>query len=290
MSESQDASTHHRHFAVRCFNAVWELLDLERRDEAQIEEMIHLAHASLWHWRQSPDCTPRNESVGLWQLARVYAVAGRAEEARRYALLCLGVGAEADLPPFYVGFAYEAAARAEMALGDRGAAGEHLALAASCAAAVDAADDRSLLEADLEELRAELAGSAGSEGDSGVPWGARKVALAEKLCEFDSLWDPKVIAELNAQEVKLAKVKGDFDWHHHAAEDELFLVLQGRLRLEFRDRVEVLEEGELMVVPRGVEHRPGAESETHILLFEPATTLNTGNLRNRRTVLDPERL
>jgi mannose-6-phosphate isomerase-like protein (cupin superfamily) len=288
MSDPQDASVHHRHFAVQCFNAVWPLLDLAQRDETQVEEMIHLAHASLWHWRQSPDCTPLNESVGLWQLARVYAVADQAAQARHYASLCERVGAKAELPAFYVGYSHEAAARAETALGDYEAAREHLSSAASCAAAVEEDDDRAVLEADLDELRAGLAEAAPGGGEGGGEM--RKVKLVEKLREFDTLWDPKVVAELNGQEVKLAKVKGQFDWHHHADEDELFLVLHGRLRIELREGVEVLEEGELMVVPRGVEHRPVAETEAHILLFEPATTLNTGNLRNERTVASPQRL
>lgn len=114
-----------------------------------------------------------------------------------------------------------------------------------------------------------------------------KVNLAEKLSLFDELWSPKVVAELNGQQVRLVKVKGEFVWHHHDDEDELFLVLRGRLKMELRDRDAWLEEGELLVVPRGVEHRPVAEEEVHLLLFEPATTLNTGNVRNERTVEQP---
>jgi mannose-6-phosphate isomerase-like protein (cupin superfamily) len=112
----------------------------------------------------------------------------------------------------------------------------------------------------------------------------KKINLTEKLSQFHDHWSPKVVGELNGQHVKLAKIKGAFVWHHHEDEDELFLVLRGRMKLEFRDRVVELAEGECFIVPRGVEHRPAAEEETHLLVFEPATTLNTGNVRNDRTV------
>jgi len=117
-----------------------------------------------------------------------------------------------------------------------------------------------------------------------------KINLADKLSQFDEHWSPRIVAELNGQHVKLAKVKGEFEWHHHEDEDELFHVLKGRLTIEFRDRSVELGPGECLVVPRGVEHRPVAEQETHILMFEPASTLNTGNVRSERTVEDPERL
>ena len=116
-----------------------------------------------------------------------------------------------------------------------------------------------------------------------------RVNLSEKLALFRELWSPRIVAELNGQQVKVAKLEGEFVWHHHEHEDELFLVLAGTLRIEFRDRVVTLEEGELCVVPRGVEHRPVAEREAHVLLFEPATTLNTGNVRDERTREDLER-
>jgi mannose-6-phosphate isomerase-like protein (cupin superfamily) len=96
-------------------------------------------------------------------------------------------------------------------------------------------------------------------------------------------WSPKIAGELNGQQVKLVKFLGPFVWHHHDNEDELFFVVKGRFRMEFRDRQVWLEEGEFLVVPRGVEHRPVAEEETEVLLFEPASTLNTGNVRNERT-------
>ncbi len=104
-----------------------------------------------------------------------------------------------------------------------------------------------------------------------------RINLAEKLALFSSHWDPKIIAELNGQHVKLAKIQGEFVWHHHEHEDELFLVLRGGFRMEYRDRTVELREGDMVVVPRGVEHRPVAEHECSILLFEPASTVNTGN-------------
>lgn len=112
-----------------------------------------------------------------------------------------------------------------------------------------------------------------------------KINLAQKLALFTEHWSPKIVARLNGQEVRLAKILGAFDFHHHADADELFLCVAGRFRLEFRDQPSVeLLPGELFVVPRGVEHRPVAdEGEAHILLFEPAGTLNTGNLQNERT-------
>ncbi|HUX75307.1 MAG TPA: cupin domain-containing protein [Anaerolineae bacterium] len=117
-----------------------------------------------------------------------------------------------------------------------------------------------------------------------------KVNLAQKLSTFDDLWAPKIIAELNGQAVKLAKLQGEFIWHHHDVEDELFLVVKGRLLIQFRDRDVLLEEGDLIVVPAGVEHKPVAEEEAHVLLFEPQTTLNTGNVQDKRTITEVERI
>jgi mannose-6-phosphate isomerase-like protein (cupin superfamily) len=110
-----------------------------------------------------------------------------------------------------------------------------------------------------------------------------KINIREKLTHFSDYWNPKILAELNGQHVKAVKLKGEFVWHHHYHEDELFLVVKGRLKMEFRDKIVVLDEGEFIVVPRMVEHRPVAEGEVHILLFEPASTLNTGNVENDRT-------
>lgn len=111
-----------------------------------------------------------------------------------------------------------------------------------------------------------------------------KVNLQEKFARFADHWSPKVVGELNGQQVKLVKFQGEFVWHKHDSEDELFFVVRGRFRMEFRDRHVRLEEGEFLIVPRGVEHRPVAEEEVHVLLFEPATTLNTGDVRDERTV------
>ena len=118
----------------------------------------------------------------------------------------------------------------------------------------------------------------------------QKVSLSSAFARFADHWSPKVVGELNGQQVKLVKFSGPFVWHHHDHEDELFLVVKGRFRMELRDGTVELGEGELLVVPRGVEHRPVADEEVHVLLFEPATTLNTGNVRNERTVETLERL
>lgn len=117
-----------------------------------------------------------------------------------------------------------------------------------------------------------------------------KVNLAQKLALFGEHWSPRIVADVNDCQVKLAKFQGEFVWHQHDHEDELFLVLEGRLRMDFRDRQVWLERGELIVVPRGVEHRPVAEQEVHVLLVEPRGTLNTGDVREARTVERPERL
>jgi len=117
-----------------------------------------------------------------------------------------------------------------------------------------------------------------------------KVNLAEQFARFSDHWSPKVVGELNGQQVKLVKVEGEFVWHHHEHEDELFLVVQGELTIHFRDRAITLGEGEFLIVPRGVEHKPVAEREAHVLLLEPASTLNTGNVRNERTVKALDRL
>ena len=117
-----------------------------------------------------------------------------------------------------------------------------------------------------------------------------KVNLADKLALFTDYWSPKIVGELNSQQVKLVKFQGPFLWHHHDHEDEFFLVVKGRFRMEFRDRHVWLEEGEFLIVPRGVDHRPVAEEEAHVLLFEPGSTLNTGNVRNERTLERLERI
>ena len=110
-----------------------------------------------------------------------------------------------------------------------------------------------------------------------------KVNLAEKLARVNDYWSPKIVGELNGQQVKLVKFKGPFIWHHHDHEDELFYVVKGRFRMEYQDRSVDVAEGEFLIVPHGVEHRPVADQEVEVMLFEPATTLNTGNVRNERT-------
>lgn len=116
----------------------------------------------------------------------------------------------------------------------------------------------------------------------------QKINLAEKFSQFSDHWSPKIVAELNGQHAKLVKFQGAFVWHHHEHEDELFLVVRGAFRMEFRDRTVELREGEMLVVPRGVEHRPVADEEVCVMLLEPATTVNTGSAGGERTVAQPE--
>jgi mannose-6-phosphate isomerase-like protein (cupin superfamily) len=120
----------------------------------------------------------------------------------------------------------------------------------------------------------------------------RKVSLKEKFAAFSDHWSPKIVGELNGQHVKLVKFQGEFVWHHHDHEDEMFLVVRGAFRMDYRDETGVecameLAEGEFVVMPRGVEHRPVAEHEVEVMLFEPAGTLNTGNVRGKLTVETP---
>lgn len=116
------------------------------------------------------------------------------------------------------------------------------------------------------------------------------VNLAQKLGTFSERWSPKIVGELNGQQVKVVKFLGPFVWHHHEQEDELFYVVKGRFRMEFRDRAVDVAAGEFLIVPRRVEHRPVADEEVEVMLFEPASTLNTGNVHNERTIEHLERL
>lgn len=116
------------------------------------------------------------------------------------------------------------------------------------------------------------------------------VNIAQKFTLFDDTWSPRIIGDLNDSYVKIAKIKGEFVWHHHEHEDELFLVIQGRMLMQLRDGDRWVEEGELIIIPRGVEHRPVAPEECHILLLEPKTTLHTGNVQDARTVTDQPRI
>ena len=118
----------------------------------------------------------------------------------------------------------------------------------------------------------------------------QKVVLSEKFAAIHDHWNPRIVGELNGQQVKLVKIRGAFDWHHHDLEDELFLVHRGSFRMELRDRAIELTPGDIFIVPHGVEHRPVADEEAEILLFEPANTLNTGNVVSERTVRSPAHL
>ncbi|GED51487.1 MULTISPECIES: cupin domain-containing protein [Brevibacillus] len=112
-----------------------------------------------------------------------------------------------------------------------------------------------------------------------------KVNISQKFALFQEYWSPKIVGDLNDFYIKLAKFQGEFVWHHHEDEDELFLVVKGRLLMHFRDRDEWVEEGEFIIVPKGVEHKPSVpEGECHVILIEPKSTLNTGNVNNERTV------
>ena len=150
-----DETAAHRHFAMSCFNRAWDYLDLAQRDEGEVEEMLHAAHASFWHWLHVPEQTTTNLSIGLWQLARVYAVAGRADDARRWARRCLEQGEAHGLEPFYRAYAHEAAARAERVAGNGAAATPHLAAARALLPKIDDVEDRDRLARDLETLWAD---------------------------------------------------------------------------------------------------------------------------------------
>jgi mannose-6-phosphate isomerase-like protein (cupin superfamily) len=116
------------------------------------------------------------------------------------------------------------------------------------------------------------------------------VNLKDKLSKVRGHWSPKIVGELNDSYVKVVKFTGEFVWHHHENEDELFLVIKGKLRMKFRDREVAVAPGEFIIVPKGVEHLPVADEEVEVVLLEPKTTLNTGNVRNERTLVELERL
>jgi mannose-6-phosphate isomerase-like protein (cupin superfamily) len=116
------------------------------------------------------------------------------------------------------------------------------------------------------------------------------INLKDTFSRFSDCWNPRVIGELNDSHIKAVKLKGEFVWHHHDNEDELFFVAKGTLRMKFRDREALVHEGEFIIVPRGTEHRPTADEEVHLLLMEPKSTLNTGNITNERTVTQLERI
>jgi mannose-6-phosphate isomerase-like protein (cupin superfamily) len=117
-----------------------------------------------------------------------------------------------------------------------------------------------------------------------------KINVADKFSRISEMWSPKILGEVNDSYIKAVKFIGEFVWHHHENEDEMFMVISGKLRMKFRDREEIVGPGEFIIVPRGVEHLPVSDQETQVLLFEPKTTLNTGNVRNERTQAELEKL
>jgi hypothetical protein len=148
-----DMDVVNEYFSVECFNRAWDLLDKPTRTPEQNQQMIQLSIASLWHWTQRGDCTDTNLSIGYWQTSRVYAVAGLAEEAHRYGELCLEVSQKPGVPPFYLGYAHEALARAARVAGDSKVAQQHLAEARRIADAVPDPEGRAQLLTDLDALR-----------------------------------------------------------------------------------------------------------------------------------------
>ncbi len=150
MQPSFDIAAAHKYFSAGCFNSAWTLIDKAERTADENEQMLALAHASVWHWRERDDCKPRNLSIGYWQLSRVYALIRHGERAAHYGALCLAVSA--DEPPFFLGYAHEALARAAALVGDVTAMSEHLAQAQGLAEMVQEAEDRQLLLADLQTI------------------------------------------------------------------------------------------------------------------------------------------
>jgi tetratricopeptide (TPR) repeat protein len=147
-----DMQTAHRRFAVDCFNQAWDLIDKPDRTPEEDEEMVRLTQASHWHWKQREDYTPKNEAISYWQTSRVYALLERAEEARRYGQLALKASQAGDVEPFYLGYAYEALARAEALAGNRAEAEAYLSAARDVASKITEAEDRKLLLDDLETI------------------------------------------------------------------------------------------------------------------------------------------
>ena len=147
-----DIEAAHRYFSTECFNRAWDLIDQEERTPAEEDEMLNLSIASLWHWTQRPDCTHKELSIGFWQVSRIYAITGRPENATWYAERCLEVTEDAELPPFYLGYAYEALARAAMASRDKRKAMEYIAQARAQAEQEQNQEDKQLLLDDLATI------------------------------------------------------------------------------------------------------------------------------------------
>ena len=144
-----DVNAAHRYFSAQCFNRAWDLIDRADRTPQEDEEMIRLNQASIWHWTQRDDCTPTNMSTGYWQASRIYAILGQVDNARRYGQLCLGASQGEDVPPFYLGYAYEALARAESVAGNRVKTEQYLNKAYKIAEQVGDADSKKWLLDDL---------------------------------------------------------------------------------------------------------------------------------------------
>ena len=142
----------HKYFAANCFNATWDLLDKSDRTPEEDEQMIRLSMASLWHWTQREDFTKKNESIGYWQISRVYAVLGQADDARKYGHLCLAASQDQSVEPFYLGYAYEALARAGSIAGNSEEMNEYLKKARQAAAQVKETESRQMLESDLDTI------------------------------------------------------------------------------------------------------------------------------------------
>ncbi|MDB5335251.1 MAG: hypothetical protein JWN70_870 [Planctomycetaceae bacterium] len=155
MQPTFDIAAAHKYFSAGCFNSAWTLIDKAERTADENEQMLALAHASVWHWRERDDCQPRNLSIGYWQLSRVYALIRHGERAAHYGTLCLAVSA--DEPPFFLAYAHEALARAAALVGDVTVMSEHLAQARRLAEMVQEAEDRQLLLADLETISLPIA-------------------------------------------------------------------------------------------------------------------------------------
>ncbi|MCU0509845.1 MAG: hypothetical protein MUC34_15950 [Anaerolineae bacterium] len=149
---SFDMQAAHEHFSTTCFNQAWDLIEKEVRTPDEEERMLNLSMASLWHWTQRPDCGSKELSIGYWQIARIFAITGRPENATWYAEKCREVTEDADLPPFYLGYSYEALARAAMAGRNRQAAVEYIAQARELAKREQSDEDRQLLLDDLATI------------------------------------------------------------------------------------------------------------------------------------------
>lgn len=150
---SFDLNAAHRYFSAHCFNQAWELIEKPNRTPSEDEQMIQIILASIWHWAQRPDCTPTNLSIGYWQTARIYALLGQAENARRCAQLCLEASQQPGVEPFYLAYAYEALARAEITAGEKGRAYGYLTEARRLAGEIKDESSRAALLADLETVR-----------------------------------------------------------------------------------------------------------------------------------------